>query len=100
MASITRLGAEIVILSKIVAAAIDEDCLMASPAEQYFRPARPHIPAPAPKLRVGEMSALAPHTKPIYRARWARTAAVRGSHGYRLRMPGAFPSLGRSSTRP
>ena len=37
VASITRLGAEVVIFGAIVAAAIDEDCLGSSLADQYFR---------------------------------------------------------------
>jgi flavin reductase (DIM6/NTAB) family NADH-FMN oxidoreductase RutF/uncharacterized protein YciI len=35
--SITRLGAEVVIFGRIVAAAIDEDCLGSCLADQYFR---------------------------------------------------------------
>ena len=35
--SVTRLGAEVVVFGKIVAAAIDEDCAGSSVADQYFR---------------------------------------------------------------
>lgn len=35
--SISRLGAEVVVFGRIVAAAIDEDCLGSSLADQYFR---------------------------------------------------------------
>ena len=37
LASITRLGAEVVIFGEIVAAAIDQDCLGSPLADQYFR---------------------------------------------------------------
>jgi flavin reductase (DIM6/NTAB) family NADH-FMN oxidoreductase RutF/uncharacterized protein YciI len=37
LASITRLGAEVVVFGKIVAAAIDDDCLGSPLADQYFR---------------------------------------------------------------